>query len=247
MSATARFTIPLGHGLTLQEARFLSRPNQFTLLLEREGEALRAAMADRGRLKRLLVPGRTILIEPREGAHRKTAFQALAAVSEAGYLVSLDTHLPNRLVAEALARGALTELTEFGEVRRWQAERTIGRSRFDFIVELRSGERVIVEVKSMGRLDEDGVARFPDAPTTRGARHLAELGELAELADTRCAVLFIVQGDQVTSAAIDAETDPAFARAVRHALNSGVSIWARACPLTRDGLSWGDPIAFTPP
>ena len=154
---------PLGQGGPLLEAVFVHRPNQFTLELDLAGRPIRAAMADRGRLKSLLLPGRTILVEHRPQPHRKTPYQALAAQTPEGTLVSLDTHLPNRLVARALDARLIPGLPPYAS---WRAEQKVGHSRFDFLLELDAGSRLILEVKSVGRLDPDQVARFPDAPTT---------------------------------------------------------------------------------
>lgn len=228
--------VPLGLGLPLEEASFVSRPNQFTLVLQRGETRFRAAMADRGRLKEVLTPGRTILIEPRDGANRKTAFQALAARMMDGSLVSLNTQLPNRLVARALEARAIPGLPPF---KSWRAEQKIGGSRFDFVLTLEDDARLILEIKSVGRIDDDDVARFPDAPTSRGARHVRELAHLASAPGTRCALLFVIQGEHASHVEIDTAIDPDFHAALCEASAAGVTLLAHACALEVEGLSWG--------
>src|SRR4051812_2570759 len=90
--------IPLGSGGALVEATFLSRPNRFLVNAELNGTVVQAHVADRGRLNETLLPGVRLLLACHAGAHRKTAFQAVAAIREVNDLVSLDTHLPNRLI-----------------------------------------------------------------------------------------------------------------------------------------------------
>ncbi|MEL6343745.1 MAG: DNA/RNA nuclease SfsA [Myxococcota bacterium] len=235
---TEPLSMSLGKGLPLVEARFIERPNQFTLVVSLNGQHVRAAMADRGRLKTVLTPGRIILLEHRPEKHRKTAYQVVAAQMDGGGLVSLDTTLPNRLVARALAARAIPELPAYTG---WKAEQTVGGSRFDFCLHLEDGARMLLEVKSVARIDPDGVARFPDAPTTRGVRHLQELAHLHRDPKTRCAVLFIVQGESARRFEVDVETDPHFQDALVAAHQAGVQLLARRCALRRTGLWWGQP------
>lgn len=237
--------IPLGKGLPLLEATFLERPNQFTIVAEYQGERIVGAMADRGRLLDVMTPGRTLLMEHRPDPGRKTAYQFVAARSDQGHLVSLDTHLPNRLVRRALTEKLCPELPAYTSFR---AEYKVGRSRFDFMLELESGAHLLLETKSVGQLDRDGVARFPDAPTQRGARHVRELIELqSHEANTQSAVLFVIQGDGVHHMEPNVAIDPDFAQALAEAEQADVMLLARTCPLDESGLAWGAPCPIVLP
>lgn len=241
---TSPLKMHLGKGLPLLEATFLERPNQFTIIAEYQGERIVGAMADRGRLIDVMTPGRTLLMEHRPDPGRKTAYQFLAARSDMGHWVSLDTQLPNRLVRQALTHHLIPELPPYTSFR---AEYKLGRSRFDFMLELESGERLLLETKSVGQLDTDGIARFPDAPTTRGARHVRELMELQQEEGTQSAVLFVVQGDTIQHMEPNVEIDPNFAQALQEAHDAGVQLLARACPLDETGLTWGEPCPIVLP
>jgi sugar fermentation stimulation protein A len=85
------------------------------------------------------------------------------------------------------------------------------------------------------------IARFPDAPTERGRRHLDQLGMMARNGQ-RCAVVFIIQRHRVRALVPNDEVDPAFGRALRFALSHGVEIYAYLCPLTVEGLHLGGPV-----
>lgn len=225
--------VPLDKGFGLVDGVFVARPSQMVLEVEVDGGVRRAHMADRGRLKEVLTPKRGLVLARRPEPGRKTAFQAMAAIMDDGSLASLDTHAPNRLVKLALEAGLFEPLADLPEVRR---EVTIGHSRYDFVVSGEAGA-CVVEVKSAGYIEPGGVARFPDAVSERARRHVLGLAELVA-SGQRAALLFVVQGEAHTVAPFRA-VDPAFAEALEAASRAGVELYARQCPLTREGLSWG--------
>jgi sugar fermentation stimulation protein A len=230
-SVTPHVHVPLGGGGTIVEAIFLARPNRFLVEAELDGHVVQAHLADRGRLKETLVPNARLLLAHRPAPGRKTAYQAVAAVQD-GMLTSLDTHLPNRLIEAALRASALEPFAGYSLVRR---EVTVGGSRFDF--QLSDGaRRCTLEVKSAGYV-ENGIATFPDAPTTRGRRHLLELAGIAAMSE-RAAVLFVAQG-AARAIAMNRAIDPDFADTLRAVAAAGIEVHGYACPLTCAGISLG--------
>ena len=231
-------TVPLAFGAPLIEATFVSRHRQVVVYAQLGDEVVRAHMADRGRLLTLLVPGRRLVLAHRPEPGRKTTWQVVAAYGDNG-LESLDTHLPNRLIRLALEQRALQPFARYTYVRR---EVTLGDSRFDFVLESDSEEQstCVVEVKSVGEL-RDGIGLFPDAPTSRGARHLLGLTALAQ-SGRRAAVVFVVQGSGVRAMQPNAAIDPAFAAALRAAVTAGVEAYAYACPFNLAGLTLGEEV-----
>ncbi|HMQ32172.1 MAG TPA: DNA/RNA nuclease SfsA, partial [Chloroflexaceae bacterium] len=224
--------VPLTASGPLTEATFLARPNQLLVEARLAGRVVRAHMADRGRLLDLLTPGARLLLAPRDEIGRKTSYQVVGVYS-GDELVSLDTQLPNRLMVAAFAAGALPQFARYTKLQR---EVMVGAHRFDF----RLGEGLttcVVEVKSVGKV-EDGIARFPDAPTERGRQHLEVLAQMAR-SGQRCAVVFIIQRHRARALVPDDGVDPAFARALRAAIAAGVETYAYLCPLTPDGLALG--------
>ncbi|HMO57912.1 MAG TPA: DNA/RNA nuclease SfsA [Roseiflexaceae bacterium] len=231
--------IPLGGGGRIHEAIFVARPNRFVVEARLGHELVRAHLADRGRLRETLIPGARILLAERNGAQRATRFQAVAAYVGTR-LAGIDTLLPNRLIAAALRAAALPPFAAYPQVR---AEVRIGTSRFDFQLGGPAGS-MLLEVKSAG-LILDRTALFPDAPTTRGARHVRELAEHAA-AGTPAAILFVAQGDADTIA-MHRAVDPDFADALATAAAGGVAIYGYSCPITPAGITLGPaiPVQFT--
>lgn len=214
-------------------ARFLSRPNRFVAQVEVDGRTETVHVKNTGRCRELLVPGRTVYLTPGNNPKRKTPYD-LIAVDKDGLLVNMDAQAPNQVFAEwAKAGHFVPGLTLL------RPETTWGNSRFDFYWE--AGERRgFVEVKGC-TLEEDGHCRFPDAPTTRGVRHLQEL-EASLQEGYEAAVCFVIQMAGMKDFAPNDATHPEFGAALRQAAAAGVQVLALECTVTPDTLTMGMPV-----
>jgi sugar fermentation stimulation protein A len=196
-----------------------------------DGAQVECHLADPGRLVELLRPGAPLRLRPAAGvSDRRTRFSvALVRVATPPRpWVSLESWRANRLAAELLETGRVAALGGGWQVR---AEVSHGRSRFDFLLEKPRAGRVWIEVKSV-TLVENGVARFPDAPTERGRRHVEELAALVRSGE-RALLLFVVQRADARMVAPHATIDPRFAEALSRARKGGVLL--RAAGFRLDG------------
>ena len=210
----------------LVEARFIQRLNRFAALVDMDGDEVMVHVANTGRMRELLTPGRTVLLRPAAKPERKTAFD-LMLVDLGFALCSTDSRLPSRLVEEAFLYGRLEQFAGYQEARR---EVTFEESRFDLM--LSSDEGICyVETKSVN-LVEDRVALFPDAPTERGRKHLGTLVK-AVAAGHRAAAFFVIQRQDADAFRPHPTADPAFAEALRDAKAHGVEVYAYNCRVTR--------------
>lgn len=206
-------------------AVFRHRLHRFAVEADlRYGRRVTAHLGDPGRLKELLIPGAELRLRPvAPDAERKTRWTvALVRASTLPRVwVSVDTPRANRLAEELLARGMVRGAAWDGTLRR---EVTQGSSRFDFLLEGSGRKRLWIEVKSV-TLVEEGVGRFPDAPTVRGRRHVQELRKLARRGQ-RAMVLFVVQRGDARVVRPHRIIDPAFAKALTAARRAGVLLRA---------------------
>jgi sugar fermentation stimulation protein A len=92
-----------------------------------------------------------------------------------------------------------------------------------------------VEIKGV-TLEENGHARFPDAPTLRGVKHIQEL-EAAAAQGLAATLFFVVQMGGMTDLAPNDLTHPAFGAALRQAAKHRVRVRAFDCAVTPDSLS----------
>ena len=212
---------------------FLSRPNRFIAHVMIDGTEEICHVKNTGRCRELLQPGAVVYLEKSRNPARKTRF-SLIAVEKGSLLVNMDAQAPNQVFREwAESGGFQPGLTLL------RPETTWGSSRFDFYWE--AGERRgFVEVKGV-TLEDNGHARFPDAPTERGVKHLHELIR-CHSEGYEAAVCFVIQMGGMTDFAPNDLTHPAFGEALRQAAQAGVQVMARGCAVTPDSLTMGEPV-----
>jgi sugar fermentation stimulation protein A len=223
-----------------EPAIFLERPNRYVVhaQLHDSGEIIRAHCPDPGRLQELLIPGTIIHVDQANGTNRRTT-HTLRFVEhpENGQLVSLNTQLPNAIFAEGLNAGFFPQFHGYTLIQRevsLAASQNGIASRIDFRLSDENGAVCWVEVKSAS-LVIDGIARFPDAPTERGRRHVQELSERVYLGE-EAAVVFIVQRPDAYQFSPYHERDPALAETLARAQTAGVALYAYTCELTTESI-----------
>ncbi len=204
----------------MRAGTFLERPNRFTAWVNIDGRVETCHVKNTGRCRELLIPGAKVLVQfhpEAKAAGRKTEF-SLIAVWKGNVLVNMDSQAPNQAAFEWLKAQPGLE-----QVRR---EVTFGNSRFDLAFS-RDGRQGYMEVKGV-TLEQDGVARFPDAPTLRGLKHIRELAQMAA-EGMETAVLFVIQMKGISYFEPNMATQPEFGAALREAAEAGVKVMARDC------------------
>jgi sugar fermentation stimulation protein A len=204
----------------IHQGRFLSRPNRFIAHVMLNGEEVVAHVKNTGRCKELLLPGAKVYLVEANQPTRKTKYD-LVAVKKQDYLINMDSQAPNQVFQEWAASGAfLPDLTLI------RPEYRHGDSRFDFYLE-QGEKRHLVEVKGV-TLEENGIVRFPDAPTQRGVKHIEGL-IAAKQEGFEPWLCFVVQLSPVKHMEPNDQTHPAFGDALRRAKAAGVHILAMEC------------------
>lgn len=212
---------------------FLERPNRFIAYVEIAGRKETVHVKNTGRCRELLQPGALVYLEKSDNPARKTQYD-LVAVQKGNLLINMDSQAPNKVVEEWLRAGEL-----FSDVVTVRPETTYGNSRFDFYVET-STERIFIEVKGV-TLEENGVVRFPDAPSERAVKHVEELVQ-AYRDGYQVYVLFVIQMEEAKFFTPNKDTHPAFAQALEEAAKQGVRVLAYSCSVTPDSLQIKSPV-----
>jgi len=200
------------------EGVFLARPNRFLAEVVVGGRKELAHLPDPGRLTELLRAGAEVRLQRARSAGRSTSWTLIGVRCSQGW-VNIDSRLPNALFEEALSESRLEEFAGFSS---WRREAHFGGSVMDFL--LQGEQDCLVEVKGC-TLVQKGVALFPDAPTTRGARHMGELQEACARGLRACAV-FMVKHPAARLFRPNRVADPSFAQALSKAVEAGVEAYA---------------------
>lgn len=223
------FPHPLVRGhLIRRYKRFLA-----DIMLE-DGSLVTAHIANSGAMTGVAEPGTEVWLSPAAKPGRKCAWSwELARIG--GYLVGVNTAHPNAIAAEAIMQGRITELTGYQEIRR---EVCYGiNSRIDLLLSSPERPRCYVEIKSVHLKRGDG-ALFPDAVTTRGAKHLTELRQMVRQGH-RAMMVFLVQRADCAWFAPAADIDPVYAAALTGAVAAGVEVCCYDCNPTTAGIEAG--------
>ena len=205
-----------------QPAVFLGRVNRFVVQVLIEGLVELAHLPNSGRLTSVLEPHRPCWVIRRDGAKRKTRFDLLAIETALGPVV-VDAQLPGKLLLAAWKEGAIAELRRFSQVK---PEYRLGKSRLDFAFWADEGPPCLVEVKSAADFSR-GVARFPDAPSSRARRHLQELEQSLEKG-CQASVVLIAQMPWAEEIELNKAIDPEFVAMAEQAAGRGVNFWGFA-------------------
>lgn len=209
---------------------FKARPNRFIAEVEVDGNLEIAHVPNTGRCKELLVENAIVWLKPSDNPNRKTKF-SLHFVENKGVLVSLYSQQANSIVYGAVVEGKIKELLGYNHHQR---EKSVDNSRIDIYLENSNGESCFVEVKGV-TLIIDGEARFPDAPTERGAKHLKELIKLKKEGN-RCCVFFLIQHPAGEFFRPNWENDPIFSQTLNEAYAEGVEILVYRCDNQLSGI-----------
>ncbi len=221
----------------VRRVRFLSRPNRYLARVRsiQGGPSFLAHVPNPGRMEELLLPGDTVgYVVPCTRTGRRTRFD-LVSVRHGRTLVSIDSRVGNRLVAQALALGRLSAVGPGP----WVPEVRWADGRFDFArLHGQDGPlRELLEVKC-SNLRVGRTALFPDAPTVRGRRHLLTLARAARRGISGT-VVFVIQRPDVEAFAPNGALDPDFARALERARRAGVRLLAWTCRVRPGRVEWG--------
>ena len=211
------------------KAIFKNRPNRFIAEVEVDGKQEIAHVPNTGRCKELLVDDAVVWLKPSDNPNRKTKF-SLHFVENKGVLVSLFSQQANSIVYDAIVEGKIKELAGYDYHKR---EKTVDNSRIDIYL-ANENEECYVEVKGV-TLIVDGEARFPDAPTERGAKHLKELAKLKKEGN-RCVVFFLIQHPIGKFFRPNWDNDPNFSRTLNEAYDEGVEILVYRCDNQLEGI-----------
>lgn len=227
----------------LLQGRLVSRYKRFFADVELDdGTTVTAHCPNPGAMLGLKEPGLRAFLSESANPKRKLRYTLeLIEANDDGQatLVGINTGHPNRLVEEAIQDGTISELGDYEVLRR---EVKYGAaSRIDILLEGETRPSCYVEVKNVHLRRRPGLVEFPDSVTSRGAKHLNELGDMVDQGH-RAVMVFLVQRGDGDRLDIARDIDPAYGAAFDAARDRGVEMLAYRCALSPDGIRVTGPI-----
>ena len=226
----------------LEPATLIRRYKRFLADIRLEdGREVTAHCANPGSMMGLAEPGTRIWVEPNDDPKKKLKYGWRLVDHGNGHFTGVDTSVPNRALRAALEAGEIAELAGYDRVR---PEVKYGQgSRIDFLLEGEGRAAAYVEVKSVTLMRAPSVAEFPDAVTARGAKHLAELADMAR-AGHRAVMLYLIQRTDARAFRLAEDIDPAYAAAFGAARAAGVEALAYDTKISPEGITLGGPVTL---
>lgn len=227
-----KFESPLIKGTLIKRyKRFLS-----DIELE-NGEIVVAHCANSGSMMNVKDEGATVWLSPSNNPKRKLKY-TWEIIEINGFNVGINTGLPNKIVEEAILADQIPELHGYANLRR---EVKYGKnSRIDVLLEDDNKPKCYVEVKSV-TLRRNDQADFPDSVTTRGAKHLRELGDMVEEGH-RSVMFYLVQRADCKIMDIARDIDPEYDAELKNALARGVEVICYQCDVDLTGIVVAKPL-----
>ncbi len=232
-----KFSKPIIEGI------FLKRYKRFFADVVINGETVIAHVPNSGSMRGCNLSEMPCLVSFDENPARKLKY-TLEMVKTPTSWVGVNTQVPNKIVREALENGLFDTYKGF---KIFPEAKINDKSRLDFAlsrnqdvefkkVDLKTGQDKFhfIEVKNVS-LVEDGVAKFPDAVTERGQKHLNDLMELIDCGHT-CEILFTIQRTDGKTFAPALEIDPKYSEILKTAHKHGVIISPYLCSLSQTGV-----------
>ncbi|MCZ4280593.1 DNA/RNA nuclease SfsA [Kiloniella laminariae] len=230
------FALPLIPGTLLKRYKRFLADIKLT-----DGTIVTAHTTNTGSMLTLVEPGSPVWLSESDNPKRKLKYtwEIGAAGSTA---VGVNTAIPNLLVFDEISKGNVDSLTGYSTIKR---EVKYGKnSRIDVFLQQEGRPDCYVEVKSVTLSRRQGVAEFPDAVSSRGTKHLEELGDMVEQGH-RAVMFYLAQRSDCTDFATANDIDPVYAAALKQAIKRGVEVLAYGCQVTPEGIFLDKPLVVS--
>ena len=202
----------------LVPGKLIKRYKRFLADVELEdGSIVTAHCTNSGSMKTCIEEGAPVYLTPVDDHKRKTRFTWEMIYMNNGW-IGINTMIPNLLVYEAIKANQIEKLTGYTHVKR---EVKFEDSRFDIYAE-NENNKCFIEVKNV-TMKVGRFARFPDAITTRGKKHLETLIEVKKQG-IRAVMVYVIQRVDIDTFGSAWDIDPEYSKTLVKAYNNGVEI-----------------------
>ncbi len=211
---------------SLIKGKLVKRYKRFFADIKVNKEIITAHCPNTGSMMGLLDINNEAWVTKNDDPKRKLKY-TLEIIKVKNNLVGVNTHLANKIVAEGLQNNSFKE---FKNLKTIQSEVFYNKeTRFDFLVN-KNNKKIFIEVKNVTLFRDNQKSEFPDAPTTRGTKHLKTLID-ASKKGFKTYVLFLVQIENMKNFKIAKDIDKDYYENYLIAKKSGVQFLAYKCKI----------------
>ena len=212
---------------SLIKGKLIKRYKRFFTDVKLGKEIVTAHCPNTGSMKGLLDEGNEVYLLPNNDPKRKLKY-GLEIIKSRKNLVGINTHMANRIVHHGLKNNLVNELKNNDIIKPevfYNKE-----TRFDFLLEKQT-QKTFVEVKNVTLFRNKDTAEFPDAPTTRGTKHLLTLIDAIKKS-YKTYLIFLVQIQNMKYFKIAKDIDEDYYKTYLIAKEAGVNFLAYRCDIS---------------
>ena len=218
---------------------FIKRYKRFFVDVQIENKLITAHCPNTGSMQGLLKEGNKIWLSKSNNPNRKLKY-TLQIIEDGNSKVGVNTHLTNKIVLDALENNLIREFSKNIEIK---PEVKFGENtRFDFLIADKN-YKAFIEVKNVTLARKPKIAEFPDAITSRGAKHIEELIK-ASKKGYEIYIAFIVQREDCNQFAIASDIDPEYSKLLSKAVKKKLNILCYDCKFSTKGIKLNKKIKF---
>ena len=223
----------------LLQGVLIKRYKRFFVDIEYKNKIITCHCPNSGSMMGLLNKGNKVWFSTSDNPNRKLKY-TLEIIEVKKKLVGINTLLANKIVYEALNLKKINNLTKFNNIK--SEVKFSENTRFDFLLN-NNNEKCFLEVKNVTLFRKEKIAEFPDAITSRGAKHLFELIK-AKKKGYQSYILYLIQREDCDSFRIAKDIDEEYKIAFDKALKSGVKILCYDCKLNNEEIKLNNQINY---
>ena len=209
---------------------FVKRYKRFFVDVIIDKKIVTAHCPNTGSMQGLLIKNNKVWLTKSNDPKRKLKY-TLQIIECNGSKVGVNTHLTNKIVLDGLNNN---KIKNFKAIEIKTEVKFGDNTRFDFLI-TESNSKKFIEVKNVTLSRTDKLAEFPDAVTSRGAKHINELIK-AKANGYDVYLMFVIQRNDCDQFSIARDIDPKYADLLSDAIKKKLNILCYDCKFSPKGI-----------
>ena len=218
---------------------FIKRYKRFFVDVQIKNKVITAHCPNTGSMKGLLKEGNKVWLSKSNNPSRKLKY-TLQIIKDNKSKVGVNTHLTNKIVLNALENNLIKEFSK--DIKIKPEVRFGDNTRFDFLIS-KKNYKAFIEVKNVTLKRKPKIAEFPDAITSRGAKHIHELIK-ASKKGYKIYIAFIIQREDCDQLSIASDIDPEYSQILSKAIRNKLKVLCYDCKFSSKGIKLNKKIKF---